>query len=310
MANCYNPDGLRWGQMDNQNRIKMHANLEEKKTPVRNKDLEWYLRATQVPTVPPSAPPPKAPSAPPPGLQLTVIEVDLEEEEVDLPPDVPRPARCKPTVGRRVSFSTFGARNLKFGYPRSEAAYRMNKLVDKKGGRPIPVPDDLSELAVRECCGLTEHDEILTLDCRVFYDPAEADTRGHIGTHRLVLERLAQHKQFQPFFAMALDRIVARLANMDDSDMLHISCFCRSGEKRSVAVAWILKWACSETLGMVASTATNHLCAFEWGRRGNCQGQCSECQEADRPCLDIVHNLWSEIGLRKGYYFDEDEDEA
>ena len=170
------------------------------------------------------------------------------------------------------------------------------------------MPDKLAEEAVRECGGLTQDEKVLLLDCRVFYDPQEVDTRGHIGTHKLVLERLAQHKQFQPFFAMALDKIIAWLAVIEDSDVLHISCFCRSGEKRSVAVASILKWACRETLGMVASTATKHLCAFEWARR-NCRGQCSECEEVDRPCHDVVHKLWSEIGLRKGYYFEEDIEE-
>lgn len=306
MENCYNPDGLRWGQMDSRNRKRMHENIEENTTPVRNKDLEWYLPATQVViggsglTLPPSG------QAAPPGLPAVVIETADEEELLDLPPGVPRPARCNPTFGRLVNFSTFGARNLAFGHRRSDAANRMNKLVDQKG-RPIPVPDDLAGLAVRECGGLTEQEKVLTFDCRVFYDPWEADTRGHIGTHRLVLERLAQHKQFKPFFAMALDRIIAWLAAMYHNEVLHISCFCRSGEKRSVAVASILRWACRETLGMVANTATKHLCAFDWARRGNCQGRCSECQEVDRPCHDVVHKLWSEIGLRKGYCFEDEQ---
>ena len=172
------------------------------------------------------------------------------------------------------------------------------------------MPDMLAEEAVRECGGLTPDEKLLLLDCRVFYDPQEVDTRGHIGTHKLVLERLAQHKQFQPFFAMALDKIIAWLAPMYDSEVLHISCFCRSGEKRSVAVASILRWACSATLCMKDTTATKHLCAFDWVKRRNCQGQCPECREVDRPCHEVVHKLWSEIGLRKGYCFDEEETEA
>jgi hypothetical protein len=171
------------------------------------------------------------------------------------------------------------------------------------------VPEELAERAVRECSGLTLHDDcVLTFDCRVFYDPGVEDARRHIDTHPLVLERLAQHKHFKQFFTRVLDKIVAKEAKMKDKkDVLHISCFCRSGEKRSVAVAWILKWACQETLGMCC-VPTAHLCSFEWPRK-NCQGQSGECQEVERPCMRVIHDLWSEIGHRKGYNF-ESEDEA
>ena len=148
MANCDNPDHLRWGQMDSLNRQRMHANLREKQTPVRNKDVEWYLPARQVVlgsglTLPPSGSglPPSGSGltlrpAPPLGLPLTSIEI-AEEEDLDLPPPVPRPPQCRPTIGKRVNFSTFGARNLRFGHTWSTAAEMMNKLVDKRGGRPF-----------------------------------------------------------------------------------------------------------------------------------------------------------------------------
>ena len=74
IANCA-PCGLRYTQMDQQNREKMNANLVAEETPVRNVGMPWYLECGYpaggglTPLAPP--PPVSAPStplAPPPPV--------------------------------------------------------------------------------------------------------------------------------------------------------------------------------------------------------------------------------------------------
>jgi hypothetical protein len=134
VVNCHNPDGLRWGQMDDLSRTKMHHNLRDQKTPVRNKDMEWYLPTTLVTigsglTLPASASSSEAPAQLDAQIAEAVgghpavvaetkkksfVDLDTDEEEMatdsEAPREVPRPPRTKPTAYQMVQFSTFGAR--------------------------------------------------------------------------------------------------------------------------------------------------------------------------------------------------------
>ena len=79
------------------------------------------------------------------------------------------------------------------------------------------------------------------MDCRCFYDPAEKETRAHIGTNRLVLDRLSWHEKCDGLFCLVLGDILIMLNEMEDvsEEVLYIRFYCRSGEKRSVACAAI-----------------------------------------------------------------------
>jgi hypothetical protein len=296
VANC-KTGCLRFGQMDSLNREQMRRNLHSLDTPLRNKDVTWYLDCGEPAQaggggLTPSSVSMASPGTPPPTsswLQRVDAQIAhaLENHPALVAESLVEPKTRSPSpapgrgvgkvFGRVLEVSTFGAYNLCQGFKTSDAAAEMHKIVNyRQGGPPIRVPIKLAERAVRECCGLTRQ-KVLVFDCRNFYDPPWQETRKHIGTHRIVLDRLSEHWDFTRFFKNAFDQIMETISDLDNDTTLHLSCFCRSGEKRSVAVATILRRLCVDVLGMVAASPIRHLCSFEWPKR-NCGGECEDCR--------------------------------
>ena len=117
----------------------------------------------------------------------------------------------------------------------------MNAVVETKGGPPIAVSPDLAEQVVRETLVSTPYSTVVAAGCRCFYNPVEKETRTHVGTTRLVLDRLSRREKFDGFCRLVLGTILIRLNEMEEGseEVLYIGFYCRSGEKRSVACAAI-----------------------------------------------------------------------
>ncbi len=109
------------------------------------------------------------------------------------------------------------------------------------------------------------------VDCRTFHDPErDEDTMRHIGTYGRILERVVGHRSFSEFLRAVKNRVDQ--AEARHTGIVHISCVCRAGEKRSVAIADIIRH-CLEQAGNTVVAVD----AVLWKRR-TCAG-CAECTE-------------------------------
>ena len=163
-------------------------NLAKLKTPVRNIDVERYLRCSRVaasgqPASGGGLTPPMASGDPQPADVAENADADDDEveEAAPAPRDPPWGSGKIEPNNRIFQVITFGGRNLAWSQPgnSSQAAQAMSRLVDVKGA-PRPVPGELAERAVREFVreGLRQKGRAIALDCRCFYDSTEKDTRA------------------------------------------------------------------------------------------------------------------------------------
>ena len=164
----------------------------------------------------------------------TNIEDSLEElapEEMTAPmPEAPPwpPVMTVIQPVRRLRINTFGARNLRRNRGKhSDAAEQMTTIVNVKGA--------LGAVAM-EALDLAQYSKVIT-DCRCFYDQGEKETRTHIRTNCLVLDRIFHDEKSDEFFRLVLGTIWIKLNETEDGseEVLYIYFYCNSGEKRSVA---------------------------------------------------------------------------
>ena len=125
-------------------------------------------------------------------------------------------------------------------------------------------------------------------------DPApDADTRKHVGTHPIILERLAANTCFAHFWTETFKKVMQLHAWTSVGECLHISCYCRAGEKRSVAVCAVIQ-ALLRRCGWQVD-GVEHLAVWDWRRRRNCCGECADCRSTSlqHPTYNKVHDIWN-----------------
>jgi hypothetical protein len=170
------------------------------------------------------------------------------------------------------------------------AVQEVNRLTESwLRGAPRPVPIALARQAVQQAfpSGGSPH---VVLDCRCFLDRDPEDaSRG-------------RHARFREVWIHTAARIYRQLADLAPTEVLHISCYCRSGEMRSVAFALLLKLVL-ERRGMQEHMETAHLCEFYWERR-TCGGRsCPVCSSsrgdpALAEAVDRAGELWDSVSGR------------
>ena len=118
-------------------------------------------------------------------------------------------------------------------------------------------------------------------------DPLPKDeTEWHMGHSGTMSQRLVEDEEvFQPMWRKALQQIRAFAGGLTP---VNIAVFCRSGEKRSVSIAWMLSASLQKHLGWEEAEPIDHLCRIFWGRR-TCAGKdCKECDLTDELHQDII----------------------
>ena len=126
-------NGLTFNQMDARNRTKMHENLKNLPSPVRNAGLQWFLPVESITMRP--------------VMKAYDDELDYDPWEDDVPPAGPVPPK--------IMLSTLGAAKLVLAFPGNDMprAQEMH-LLGKRGGKPVAIPEEMASAALREC-GLT-----------------------------------------------------------------------------------------------------------------------------------------------------------
>ncbi len=193
----------------------------------------------------------------------------------------------EPLVQRQpFTISTLGVHKLVVIYPTSEKANSIEVVTDGRGA-PKPVSATAIAEAMREVSAGWPH---VVVDCRCFYDPDEEQTtRQHIGTHPLVLKRITEHRCFKDELQGVHRQLQVALASVQEKtekhslppQPVHLCFYCRSGEKRSVAMAAIVQKLLQEVNGWRLAKRQD-LCSVLW-RRKTCGGRCYLCtgQESD-----------------------------
>ena len=74
------------------------------------------------------------------------------------------------------------------------------------------MPPGMAARAVRETLEPTHYSKVITMGCRRFYDPGEAQTRHHIGTNRY---RLSENVKSDEFFRLVLRAILIKLSDIE-----------------------------------------------------------------------------------------------
>ena len=198
-----------------------------------------------------------------------------------------------PCVRPTIYISTWGTSNLAGAtrHQNEAALYIERKTADRRGA-----PKHVSDQEALNALAMTGHQwarlPTVVLDARAFYDPERsADTRWHIGTHPTIIARLLDNKVFSQWWNEAAEKC-SQLMAIAPGPAVHVSVFCRAGEKRSVACAAVLE-VVFKRLGFTVQPA-QHLAAWHWRRRRNCAGDCEQCKGgADgSQTAEVVHNMW------------------
>ncbi|MCP4243303.1 MAG: hypothetical protein GY772_22325 [bacterium] len=151
----------------------------------------------------------------------------------------------------------------------------MKVLVEsKKGGPPVPIPQDLLRKAFEDA---NLQPQTLFIDARCFteFDRDVLErTRGHLGFHPEVMHRLAHHPGLRAKFELCAR---AAVAAAQEGTPLSIAVFCKVGEMRSVAFATLLSVMLRRS-GWEATGAVAHLSKYYWRYR-TCQADpsCEFC---------------------------------
>jgi len=164
-------------------------------------------------------------------------------------------------------------------------------LETNRRGRPVPVDPYIAKGALRATSQDWSSLPTEVLDARRFYDPARShDTKWHIGSYPLIVQRLGQHEKFNEWWEEAA-RQCRYLFARGCQPAAHISIFCRSGVHRSVACAVLLRNA---LLKLGYPVKLDHLAVGEWKRRNNCQGKCDGCSQSvdNTHAARTVFHIW------------------
>ncbi len=178
-----------------------------------------------------------------------------------------------------VQVSTFGCEKLDHACDgTNEGARKLREAwAPTRGKAPQAIPGELIMEALAGCD--LPHVNVI-LDARCFYD-WQPEVQQHIGHSATFLNSILQHKQFSMWWRKACSQIKCAINwKLSGSGgvtplVLHVTVFCRAGEKRSVACAWLLEQGL-RGLGCEVLPAV-HLCAMFWKRK-TCGGdRCNEC---------------------------------
>ncbi|CAE7232171.1 unnamed protein product, partial [Symbiodinium sp. CCMP2456] len=231
--------------------------------------------------------------------------VQARKEEVDAPmesadePATAKPRRADgPTAGMvlppnrnrvYVDIVTCGAANLQFTLGPASGRNKLPKALFQKckamrlrataqGERTVDqnlLVDMLREVDLfpRDS---TEH---VVLDTRVFHDPFSSNTlRDHVGYHPEVMRMVSESKPNWFHFLVRFVRRAVRLASEADVPAgqrrsVAVLCFCKSGNHRSVAMAYLLQHALQHS-SLIEAVQCAHVTemAGNWADR-----QCGPC---------------------------------
>ena len=121
--------------------------------------------------------------------------------------------------------------------------------------------------------------EQVALDTRVFHDPFSSNTlRDHVGYHPEIIRMVAESKPSWFRFFVRFVRRAVRLASEADVPAgqrrsVAVLCFCKSGNHRSVAMAFLLQHALQHS-SLIEAVQCAHVTemAGNWADR-----QCGPC---------------------------------
>ena len=270
---------MKWGHMDAQNRTRMHELLQKGQVQ-RNLYHEIGVKCTYL--------------QPQEQIAGVTAEPDDDLESVDWggPP-------AEPDDSEQLGFfvSTFGLEKLRDASgSHSSAANMLHDMWEPTRNRK---PELIPEWIVRNA--FLEMDippPQIIVDARCFIDPERSyDTRHHIGHSHVIMQKLVQHRDFPGVWADLQEQILAQKTLTHGGvtpTPLHVSFFCRAGEKRSVALAALVQ-AALERKGWKETRAALHLCRRFWNRR-TCAGvHCPECDltsDKHAEIADAVTGRW------------------
>jgi hypothetical protein len=271
---------LKWGNMDQQNRTRMYELLAERRVQ-RNIGKSIGVACTELRFDDPAA---GVTAAPEPETFIP----DYGEAVDDPSPVIPS-----------FFVSTFGVAKLAPACDHLNAA--ANHLCELWEPTRNQAPRPFSEEAIANAltsCNLQRPDVVL--DARVFLDPRRGDaTKAHIGTSHLILRSVIQHSAFEGYWLKVIQQIKmqSRRFRGDTGGVtpmpVHVTVFCRAGEKRSVAVAWLIQEVLRRK-GWIEARPAAHLCRRFW-RRKTCAGLqgCPQCNTQSAAHAAIVEEVMS-----------------
>jgi hypothetical protein len=240
--------GKTWGAMDTQNRVYMKKQLAAG-VYVRNEGRQIGIQFEEV------------------TLTSTRLNVELQP----LAGLTAGEASLAPALPPSFYVTVWGVVKLAWvhEYKGIASVEQVSQLANFRG-TPPRVDDRLTSQALRDI-GQSAPDVIV--DARIFSDK-DPCVEKHIGAHARFLHLLAFDKRrFEAWVKSVRDGIrAARFAGRP----LHLSVYCRAGEKRSVGAA-ILLTHCLKAEGWEQVRDTQYLCKQFWSRR-TCSGKrCSWC---------------------------------
>ena len=278
---------LKWGNMDSQNRTRMYELLAEGRVQ-RNIGKSIGVACTYLRLEGPAA---------------GVTAAKTPESDPDVPDygeAVDEPIRVIPSF----FVSTFGVAKLAAACDNNNAAanhlYELWEPTRNRAPRPVPGEAIANALTT---CNLPRPDVVL--DARVFLDRRRGDeTNAHIGHSHLILRSVIQHSAFEGYWQDVLRQIELQSRRFRDDSMpggvtpapVHVTVFCRAGEKRSVAVAWLTQQVLLRK-GWIETRPVEHLCRRFW-RRKTCAGLqgCMQCNINSAAHATIVDEVMSRSG--------------
>jgi hypothetical protein len=193
-----------------------------------------------------------------------------------------------PRTPERFCVSTFGVQTLaSVLHNRNAAANAMLDLwTPTRGGAPQPIPNELVEQALMDC-GLPKPS--VSVDARFFRPPRSQHTRWHIGHSRSILEDVMSRPEWTEWWKSIFTQAVT--SNTGGVTPVHVTVFCRAGEKRSVGIAWLVS-ECLKLHGWREERETEHLCRRLWDRRTCAGNHCAECDTNSPQHKELVRRAY------------------
>ena len=175
--------------------------------------------------------------------------------------------------------ATFGLAKLTQVIPGNRAAQSLfNAWLPTRGGAPLPISRELIREALADCWGIPD----VFVDARCFRPPPRDWTSHHVGLSYELTRRL-NVDDWNTFQLMWSNLMRDINASVGGSAPMNIVVYCRAGEKRSVAIAWLLAQALGvHAGGTMRGEPIKHLCMNFWGRNTCAGWDCTECYMSDR----------------------------
>ena len=113
------------------------------------------------------------------------------------------------------------------------------------------------------------------VDARMFHSCKELCPSGHSGEHDECIKQVIEHGYFGRWLSDVKDRFMTTDPE-ETGPHMKIAVACRAGTNRSVSAARIFTEILKESHFIVGAPV--HLSQHEWGRKGMCSGNCSNCK--------------------------------